>query len=291
MGKATTKNSNRNVRPKIGLALGSGGARGLAHIGVIKVLEANNIPIDFIAGSSIGAVMGGFYAATKDIKKIERAFNFSKSKSQFLGFIFDPTIEGGFISGNRFEGFMNKLIDNINFSDLKIPFSAVSTNLKTGKTVVISKGHVSSAIRSSMSMPLIFKPTKVGDHLLVDGGLSQPVPVEIVRNMGADFVIAVNLDANCDYNHRGNLGMADVFNYMVQILRARLSGLSAKDADIIVEPPIKNTSIIGWKDFMVGESANMKKGEAAMKALMPELKMKLKNHKNKPQSSHEKTQK
>ncbi|MBI5401351.1 patatin-like phospholipase family protein [Candidatus Wolfebacteria bacterium] len=260
---------------KIGLALGSGGAKGLAHIGIIKILEANKIPIDFIAGSSIGAVIGGLYAATKNIKKVEEIF-LSNNRRQLLKLIIDPSIKGGFISGDKFEIFLRNIIEGVKFGDLKIPFTAVSTNLKTGKSVLINKGDVSLAIRSSMSVPLFFKPSKIGNCLLVDGGLSHPVPVEAVKNMGADFVIAVNLDAHCFYhNHGDRLGLSDVAHYTMSILRHHLSELSAQGADIVVEPDIHNPSLIGWRDFLDGKKI-IKKGEIAAKVLMPKLKKSLK---------------
>jgi len=181
-------------KPKIGLALGSGGARGLAHIGVIKILEGNNIPIDFIAGSSIGAMIGGFYAASKDIKRVEE-LALNNNWRQMLYFI-DFSFHKGFIGGERIKKFIKNNIDKTNFEDCEVPFAVVATDLKTGEVVVINKGEIVPAIRASISFPLVFKPIEQKGRLLVDGGLSLPVPVKVVRKMGADIVIAVNLDVN-----------------------------------------------------------------------------------------------
>ncbi|PIU29168.1 MAG: hypothetical protein COT09_02270, partial [Candidatus Hydromicrobium americanum] len=177
------------IRPKIGLALGSGGPKGLSHIGIIKVLEENNITIDFIAGASIGSVIGGFYASTKNIKKIEK-IALSNNWRQTLPLFFDPSLRQGFVSGRKIKIFIENIIGKIHFKDLKIPFSVVATDIKTGETVIINEGEVALAIRASSSIPLIFKPLKLDSMLLVDGGLSLPVPVGVVRRMGADLVIA-----------------------------------------------------------------------------------------------------
>ncbi len=265
----------KNNRPKIGLALGSGGARGLAHIGAIKILEANKIPIDFIAGSSIGALIGGLYAATKDINKIDEII-LSSSKKQLLNLMIDPSITGGIISGDKIEGFLNNIIDDVTFNELKIPFSAVATDLKSGRPVIIKKGKVSSAIRSSIAVPLIFKPIKDGKKLLVDGGLSSPVPVEAVRDMGADYIIAVNVDAHCFYHKDGDkLGLSDIAQYTFSMMRSHLSKFSSQGADIIIEPNINSHSVIGWKDFLDGKNL-IKKGETAAKSSIIEIKSDLK---------------
>lgn len=271
-------NLNKSNRPKIGLALGSGGARGLAHIGVIKILEKNNIPIDFIAGSSIGALVGGLYAATKDIKKVEEIF-LSNNRQQILKLFFDPSIGGGFINGDKIEHFISEIIDAVKFKGLKIPFSAIATDLKNGKAVLLNKGSVSNAIRSSISVPMIFSPSNTGKRLLVDGGLSQSVPVEAVKNMGADFVIAVNVDAHCIYqNSKKNPGFGDMGMHTIGILRARISELSSEKADIVIDPNIHDSNIIGVMNFINGRKM-IKKGESAMEASISELKIKLKNYK------------
>jgi len=270
--------TNKNNYPKIGLALGSGGSRGLAHIGVIKILEENNIPIDFIAGSSIGALVGGLYAATKDIKKVEEIFLLS-NKQQILKLFFDPSIGGGFINGDKIENFISEIIDAIKFKSLKIPFTAIATDLKNGKAVLINKGSVSKAIRSSISVPMIFMPSKNGTKLLVDGGLSQSVPVEAVKVMGADFIIAVNVDAHCVYqNGKKNPGFSDIGMYTIGILRARISELSSEKADIVINPNIHDSNIIGVMNFIDGKKM-IKKGESAMGLSMSELKSKISNYK------------
>jgi len=133
-------------RPKIGLVLGSGGPRGFAHIGVIKILEKNNIPIDFIAGSSIGAMIGGFYAATKDIKQVEKIALGADWK--FILSLLDPSFRQGLIGGDKVKKFIENYIGGVTFKGLKIPLSVVATNLKNGDVVVINTGEVASAVRA-----------------------------------------------------------------------------------------------------------------------------------------------
>jgi len=257
-------------RPKIGLALGSGGPKGLAHIGVIKVLEENNIPTDFIAGSSIGALIGGFYSATKDIKQIEE-IALSTNWRQVLSLI-DPSLRQGLISGEKIKKFIENHIGKIKFQDLKIPLSVIATDLKTGETISISQGEMASAIRASISFPLVFKPVEREGRLLADGGLSLPVPVETVRKMGAELVIAVNLDA--DYfingdNNKTNLGFYKIANNSINLLRYHLAFCSVKDADIIIEP--KLGGIMHWNKFLDGKDI-ISAGEEITKKILPQLK-------------------
>lgn len=185
---------------KIGLALGSGSARGLAHVGVIMALEAYNIPIDIIAGTSIGSVIGGLYASGATIRQLEEvALSIKKSKTLFL---IDPVFpHSGLISGDRIEKMLNQFgIKDKTFDDLKIPFAAVATDVESGAEVILNQGKVIDAVRASISIPGIFTPVKYQDYYLVDGGVVDPVPVDVVKMMGADIIIAVNLAKISPYN-------------------------------------------------------------------------------------------
>jgi NTE family protein len=178
---------------KFGLALGSGSARGMAHIGVIQVLEAYHIPIDIIAGTSIGSVVGSVYATGASVEQMkEAALSMKRSKTISL---MDPTLpHSGLISGNRTENILNKIaLKDKTFDDLKIPFAAVATDVKTGAKVILNQGSVIKAVRASISIPGIFTPVKYQDYYLVDGGVVDPVPVDVVQKMGADIIIAVSL--------------------------------------------------------------------------------------------------
>lgn len=178
---------------KIGLVLGGGSARGLAHVGVILALEAYNIPIDIIAGTSIGSVIGSLYASGATIKQLEEvALSIKKSKTLFM---LDSTFpHSGLISGDRIEKMLNQFaLKDKTFDDLSISFAAVATDVESGAKVILNQGKVIDAVRASIAIPGIFTPVKYGDYYLVDGGVVDPVPVDVVQMMGADIIIAVSL--------------------------------------------------------------------------------------------------
>lgn len=250
---------------KVGLALGSGGARGLAHIGVIKVLEQNGVVIDFIAGSSIGALIGGMYASGLSIEKIEEIALSTNLKRVFSVFA-DPSLQKGFISGTKVEAYINECVEGKNFSECVIPFTAVATDLKTGDCIELTEGSLSQAIRASTSIPLVFKPCERDNTLLADGGLSQPVPVETVKKMGADIVIAVNLDVHYKEENK-KFGLYEIAYDSLDILRHHLALSNAAKADISVEINTGNTY---WYEFINGED-KIHAGEKGMRDAMPRL--------------------
>ena len=176
----------------IGLALGSGSARGWAHMGVIKALTEACIPVDYIAGTSIGAVVGAVHASGKigALEDVILQLDW-KQIGSFLDVVFPKS---GLIDGNKISEFIRSHVETKNIEDLPLPFCAVSTDLETGSEVVIQEGDTIEAVRASISVPGIFTPVKKDDMILVDGGLVNPVPVSVVREMGADFVIAVDLN-------------------------------------------------------------------------------------------------
>lgn len=177
---------------KIGLALGSGAARGLTHIGVIKAIEENQIKLDYIAGSSIGALIGGAYAMGMTIEEIE--YIALQTDWKMMAKLFLPSLSlSSLLNDNYLNEILYSLFSIKTFDDLKIPFSAVATNIQTGKMVVLDKGEILPAIRASISIPIIFSPVTIGEHKLVDGGLVNPTPVDIIKNKKMDKIIAVNL--------------------------------------------------------------------------------------------------
>jgi NTE family protein len=252
-------------QPKIGLALGSGGARGLAHIGVIKVLEENNIPIDFIAGSSIGAMVGGFYASGLNIKELEE-IALGTDWRRIFSTLLEPSFKKGLIGGEKLKTFIEQHTDRKNFETCKIPFAAVATDLKTGEIVVLDEGEMAPAIRASISIPLIFKPVEIDGRTLADGGLSAPVPAEITRKMGANIVIAVNLDKHY-YDEQWKPGWYDIANDSLNILRHHLALLNTVNADIVIEV---NTGKTFWYKFVNGRDKILA-GEKATKEMLPKL--------------------
>jgi len=257
-------------RPKIGLALGSGGAKGLAHIGVIKVLEKNHIPIDYIAGSSVGAMIGGMYASGLAIEKIEEIAIQTNWRKMF-SLLFDPHLKNGLIRGDRIKKFVESCLNNKEFEKCVIPFAAIATDLKTSKTVVFEKGDLALAIRASISIPLVFKPIKIDNKLLADGGLSCPIPVDVVRKMGADIVIAVNLDKYYS-DQKWKIGWYNIAQNSLNILRYHLASFNAKKADLIVDVDIPKNH---WYHF-VNAKEKISAGEKAAQKVIPYLKKKIK---------------
>jgi NTE family protein len=258
-------------RPKIGLALGSGGAKGLSHIGVLKMIEKYNIPIDYIAGSSIGSLMGAHFAAFKDPKRLEELFINLNLRKGFQ--LFDPILQGGFIKGIKFEKFIEEILEGATFDKLQIPFAAVATDFNTAKTVVFTEGTLSKAIRASTSVPTLFQPLSYKNLLLADGGLSNSVPVDVVRTMGADIVIAVNLDTV--YTEKGILpSLTKTPLHSINVLRHNLALQSTKTADIIISPRgIYQIGLIGWNYFFDTEKTKhvIHEGEKATEAAISEI--------------------
>ncbi len=267
-----------NKKLKVGLALGSGGVKGLSHIGVIKALRANNIPIDYIAGSSIGALVGAFYAASQDVDKLEEIALGATWKTGLS--IVDPTLNGGFVKGERLENLIRTwIISDLNFNDLNIPLTIIATDLITGEEINIKQGNVVKAIRASLSVPIVFQPVEYENKLLADGGLSNPLPDNVARAMGADLVIAVNLDNarfsnGFNYGPNKNINLTDMPIRALNILRHHLAQNSLKTADILIEPNVNEIGLVGWSKFFDSREVkkNIKAGEEAMLKVLPKIK-------------------
>ena len=261
-----------NYYPKIGLALGSGGAKGLAHIGVLKNLETYNIPIHAIAGASIGSLIGAYYAAHPDIPKLEELIRNFDQRKGFL--LFDPILRGGLIKGNKIEKFIAEMVTVSDFSELKIPFAAVATDFNTAEKVILNKGNLVKAIRASISVPAIFQPIWYQDRLLADGGLSDPIPTEVVRDMGCDIVLAVNVENLYLQNPiLRSLPLTKVPMHSMDILRHNLNSLSTYPADLVISPKIPPVGLVGWNYFFDTQKSQrmIKAGEDAMQQAIEPL--------------------
>ncbi len=176
---------------KIGYALGGGGARGLSHVGVLKALEEHGSFPDVIAGTSIGALVGALYASGLRAADIEKAMHLDLRR---LASLADVTLSlSGFVRGKRVTDLLKSVLGDLTFSDLEIPFACLATDIVTGEEIVLRTGPVVRAVRASISVPGIFTPVKVGKRYLVDGGLVNVVPVNTCRDMGADYVVGVNV--------------------------------------------------------------------------------------------------
>jgi len=256
---------------KIGLVLSGGGARGLAHVGVLKVLQTNNIPIDCITGTSVGAFVGGIYAATRSVavlEKIALEINWRELTYLFL----DPGFKGGLISGNKIVQLIEKYVGNVEFKDLKIPFTAVATDFETGKMVEINRGKVSQAIRASIAVPLFFQPVVINNKVLFDGGLVSPLPVDSVKKMGASIVIGVDLygDYLMDFE-TGKLNTTNILQQSIKLLLHNLALQEGKNADIIITPSLKG---IGWGNLLTskGSQEGILIGVQAAEKILPKIK-------------------
>jgi NTE family protein len=273
-------NKSLTRKKKIGLALSGGAARGLAHVGVLDVFQKEGIPIDMIAGTSAGAIMGAVYASGQDTDKmIEQALDTHWKRIPMIDPSFPKT---GFIKGRKIKNLLSSFLGgNIRFSDLKIPFVCVATDIDTGEEVIINSGSVSDALRASISIPGIFTVVKREGRYLVDGGLTTPVPVNVVKQMGADIIIAVNV--NPDVSDRMGKSSKiraearkepNIFQIMMQsiyITTYSLARTSLGDADIVIEPDLAN---IGAGDFHKA-SELITRGQQAAQNAIPEIKRKL----------------
>jgi NTE family protein len=260
---------------KIGLALGGGAARGLAHIGVLEVLEKEGIPIDMIAGTSAGAAIGALYAQGKHAHQIKDLV-LKIGRMRFLSLVDLALPRSGFIEGTKIKNLLKSVIGDIKFSDLKIPLACVATDIRSGEEVIISQGSVLEGVRASISVPVIFSAVKWQDRYLVDGGLVNPVPVRTVREMGADFVIAVNvIPATGDRTQRAKKlkhpGMFQVMLQSIYITTSSMARANLEGADIVIEPQLTH---IGYGDFHHTRDCILQ-GELAAQDLIPQIKKQL----------------
>ena len=272
---------------KIGLALSSGGWRGLAHIGVIKSLLNANIKIDYIVGCSAGALIGGLYSATGDIDKVE-SFVHSLGYKDMINTLSDPSPSTGLLKGNKYEKLLNDFAGNKSIQGCHIPFTAIATDIFSGQTVYLKDGNLAQAIRASSSIPLIFKPVSYHDQKLIDGAASVVVPVENAK-ANADIVIAVNL--------YGQIFPIDKFNGPPKYLKRfrknkRLSGLSVtrlgsfsllhhlaklncSSANITICPPINKNDFSFFKG-VVNNKDSIAIGQTETDKYIPRIKKLLK---------------
>jgi NTE family protein len=250
---------------KIVLALGGGAARGFAHIGVIKVLESHGIVADYVVGTSAGAVVGALYAGGHD------AYAMQKIAQQLDEKVFaDWTLGGrGFLKGEALQEFINQHVQGRPLEKLNKPFAAVATDLKTGERVVFRSGDSGMAVRASAAVPGVFQPTQFAGKNYVDGGLCSPVPVRAAREMGADFVIAVDISAKPEGQPVDSL--ASVMWQTITIMGGTIGKTEMREADVVIRPNLRYVK--SW-DFAARNEA-MLEGERAAQAALPLLRQKL----------------
>lgn len=255
---------------KIGLALGGGAARGFAHIGVIKALEAQGIVPDIVVGTSAGSLVGALYAAGNN------GFTLHKMALQMdEAAISDWSVplfakSSGVLKGEALQNYVNKTINGIPLEKMKIPFGAVATDINTGQPVLFQRGNAGTAVRASSAVPGVFQPVAIGNRTYVDGGLVSPVPVRFARQMGADFVIAVNISAQPEA--QASATSVDVLLQTFAIMGQSINQYELKEADIVIQPRLGGMK---GNDFP-GRNVAILAGEQAASAAMPEIKQKLK---------------
>ena len=268
------------VRPvRIGLALGGGAARGFAHIGVIKALEAQGIVPDIVVGTSAGSVVGAMYAAGNNGFKLNRmALDMNEAAiSDWAIPLFAKS--SGVLKGEAIQRYVNRAVRNMPIEKFPVSFGAVATDLNSGKPILFQRGNAGMAVRASSSVPGVFQPVKIGEHIYVDGGLVAPVPVRYAREMGADFVIAVNISADPDAQPATS--SLDVVLQTFAIMGQTINRLEMKDADVVITPSL---GAMKGSDFN-GRNLAILAGEQAAAAALPELRARLKA-KREAASSH-----
>jgi len=240
---------------KKGLVLGAGGARGLAHLGVLQVLKEENLEPDIVVGCSAGAIFGALWAVGLDLYRAERLLVYPG----FTRRLFDVSVpKDGLFKGDRFLDVMRLLTKDATFEQLNIPLAIVATDLETGDLVVFREGNVAQAVRASISIPGVFKPYRYQDRLLVDGAVKNRLPVQVAREMGAEKVLAI--DVRRGLNNKINTAM-DVLLQTIEILQEEVFRCNSLDADFLIQP---NVSHIGSLQFDTAAEAIRIGREAAM---------------------------
>jgi NTE family protein len=264
----------RNIQ--VALVLGGGAARGFAHIGVVKALEAQGIFPDMVVGISAGSLVGALYAAGNNgfaLQKLAMEMD-EAAISDWSVPLFSQS--SGVIKGEAVQLYVNRAVNNQPIEKLKIPFGAVATDLHTGQAILFRRGNTGAAVRASSAVPGVFQPMKISGATYVDGGLVSPEPVSFARKMGADFVIAVNISVQPDAQPAS--GTLEVLLQTFAIMGQSLNQYELRDADIVIRPEL---ATMKGSDFQQRNVAIMA-GERATTALMGEIKQRLKARREQP---------
>jgi len=243
---------------KVAVVLGAGASKGFAHVGVLKVLESQKIPIHLIVGTSAGGFVGSLYAYGIDAFQLQ-----TMAMALLKDDVVDWTIpDNGFVRGEKLENYVNKTVRQTPLERLKIPFRAVATNLQTGEEIVFATGNTGRAVRASCSIPGVFQPVRIGDKAYVDGGVVSPVAVEAARRAGADVVIAVDISAGV----AGSVpqGILDTILQSIDIMYAKIATAQLRNADVVIRPQVSH---IGSSDFEKRNEAILEGEKAATQAL------------------------
>lgn len=257
-------------KPVLGLALGAGAARGFAHVGVIKALEAQGIRPDIIVGSSAGSVIAALVASGVNGNELNRlALNLDEATIADWGLPFSGRF-GGLIKGDALQNMVNREVQNKSIEQMLIPLGIVATELQSGKGVLFRSGNTGLAVRASCSVPGVFQPALISGKDYVDGGLVAPVPASYARQMGATLVIAVNISS--EPRHQDASGTFGVMQQTISIMQRSINQYELKSADIVITPHLKQ---MGGSDFK-SRNAAILAGEVATQEQMGAIKEYLK---------------
>jgi len=249
--------------PKIALVLGGGSAKGFAHVGVIRALEQEKIPIHMIVGTSVGSLIGGIYASNPDSFQLEWiAFKIDRND------VLDPSIvysRLGPVQGVRLENFVEQSVKVKKVEDTKISFYPIATDLNTGETIVLEKGSLAKAIHASSSIPGIFVPVMFDNRMLVDGGVTDNIACDVAKSKGADIIIAV--DISKDVRETNITSLIDIVGQSASIMMREASKSKLQHADVVIEP---NTKGVGMFDFSQKKPL-MDEGIKATKLAIPKI--------------------
>ncbi|HUL22173.1 MAG TPA: patatin-like phospholipase family protein [Thermodesulfobacteriota bacterium] len=243
---------------KIAVVLGAGSSKGFAHIGVLKILETNKVPIHMIVGTSVGSAVGSLYAYGYNAFQLQKV-SFSIEKGDVVDLIIP---DNGFIKGEKLEEFINKTLNQTPMEKLKIPFYAVATDVQSGQEVVFGRGNTGQAVRASCSIPGVFRPVRIGDRVYVDGGVVSPVAVDAAKRLGADVVIAVDISKDAD-RPKPESTIETIFQSL-NIMYSKLASIQINQADVVIRPKV---GYINSSDFSKRHEAILEGEKAAIEAL------------------------
>ncbi len=250
--------------PKLGLALGGGAARGFAHIGVLQVLEEEGITPDFVTGTSAGSLVAAFYASGKSGAQLSWLAD-AMDESQLTDWTL-PFVGRGVLRGEALVKYINTQLNGLKIEDMKIPLGIVATDLQSGEGILFRRGDVATAVRASSAVPSVFEPVRIGNKDFVDGGLVSPVPVRYVKQMGAQFIIAVDISSRPE-----DAKTSDMLRVLLQtfsIMGKSISQWELVQADVVVRPDLPN---VGSTEFSARKKS-IEAGRAAMKLALPQVK-------------------
>lgn len=246
---------------KIALVLGAGASKGFAHIGVLKILENQRVPIHMIVGASVGSFIGGLYAYGYNAYKLQTvAMAIEKDD------ITELTLpDNGFVGGERLRSYVNAKVTNTPIEKFRIPFYAVATDIKTGEEIIFGSGNAGMAVQASCSVPGVFQPARFSGRSYVDGGVVNPLPVDVARRYGADVVIAVDISSSVDRNIPTST--LETILKSVDIMYGKISQTQIAKADIVISPKV---GFVGSADFTLRHEAILE-GEKAAVAALPKI--------------------